>query len=71
MGLCNGLLWWYWPEAHSYWTLPLSIFMCGLSFAFDVAYPFVLWRVRRTEKVLADGRLVGAHASELDKAKVL
>ncbi|KAK8105423.1 hypothetical protein PG999_008782 [Apiospora kogelbergensis] len=70
MGVCSGLLWWYWPEAHSYWTLPMSIFMCGLSFACDVAYPFVLWRVRQTEKMLPDGRLIGAHESELDKAKV-
>ncbi|KAI0014648.1 hypothetical protein F4780DRAFT_190330 [Xylariomycetidae sp. FL0641] len=43
LGFCNGLLWWHWPEAHSYWTLPMSIFMCGLYFTLDLAYLLVLW----------------------------
>lgn len=69
MGLCNGVLWWYWPEAHSYWTQPMSIFMCGLSLMCDVIYPYVLWRVRQTEIVLPDGRLVGSHMADLKTKK--
>lgn len=58
MGLCNGLLWWYWPEAHGYWVSPFGIFLCGFSLVCDVAYPFVLWTVRQGEEVLPDGRLI-------------
>ncbi|KAI1097131.1 hypothetical protein F4804DRAFT_328531 [Jackrogersella minutella] len=69
LGFCNGLLWWYWPEAHSYFLQPMSIFMCGLSLLCDIVYPFVLRRVRQTERVMFDGRLVGAHSPELDVKK--
>ncbi|KAH8647255.1 hypothetical protein BX600DRAFT_484536 [Xylariales sp. PMI_506] len=58
MVLCNGVLWWYWPEAHSYFTTSMGIFMCGLALICDLAYPVILWHVRKTEKMLPDGRLV-------------
>ncbi|KAI0535900.1 hypothetical protein GGR58DRAFT_477302 [Xylaria digitata] len=57
MGVTNGLLWWYWPEAHSFWTSPLSIFICGLSFICDVIFGLVLFGVRMTETVLPNGEL--------------
>ncbi|KAI0164251.1 hypothetical protein GGR52DRAFT_575606 [Hypoxylon sp. FL1284] len=69
LGFCNGLLWWYWPEAHSYFTQPMSVFISGLSLLCEIAYPFILWRVRQTERVTADGRLVGAHIPEPGQKK--
>ncbi|KAI0883595.1 uncharacterized protein GGS22DRAFT_190254 [Annulohypoxylon maeteangense] len=69
LGFCNGLLWWYWPEAHSYFTHPMSIFIGGVSLICDLVYPFVLWHVRQSERVMADGRLVGAHMIEPEKEK--
>ncbi|ORY58490.1 uncharacterized protein BCR38DRAFT_447456 [Pseudomassariella vexata] len=70
MGLCNALLWWYWPEAHGYFLHPLGVFMCGLSLLCDLSYPFLLWQVRRTERMLPDGRLVAGDvvvSSKVDK----
>ncbi|KAI0121315.1 hypothetical protein BJ170DRAFT_704402 [Xylariales sp. AK1849] len=58
MGFCNGVLWWYWPEAHSYWISPLGIFLCGLSLICDLVYPIVLWQIHASEKKMPDGRLV-------------
>jgi hypothetical protein len=58
MGVTNGLLWWYWPEAHGFWVTPLSIFICGLSFFCDAVFGLALWEVRRTERALPAGRLV-------------
>ncbi|KAH6640069.1 hypothetical protein BKA67DRAFT_528325 [Truncatella angustata] len=58
MGFCNGVLWWYWPEAHGYWVSPLGIFICGCSLAADTVYPFLLHSVRKHEVQLPDGRLV-------------
>jgi hypothetical protein len=58
MGVTNGLLWWYWPEAHGFWASPFGIFICGLSFLCDTAFGVVLWEVRKTERTLPDGRLV-------------
>ncbi|KAI1816440.1 hypothetical protein GGS20DRAFT_538350 [Poronia punctata] len=58
MGVANGLLWWYWPEAHAFWTSPLSIFLCGLSFLCDAAFGLVLRQVRKSERALPNGRLV-------------
>lgn len=58
MGATNGLLWWYWPEAHGFWTSPFSVFICGLSFICDALFGVVLCGVRKTERRLPDGRLV-------------
>ncbi|KAL3962381.1 hypothetical protein ACCO45_003904 [Purpureocillium lilacinum] len=59
------LLWWYWPEAHGFVWHPLSIIIVGTSMACDVAYPFVLAHVRKTERVLPDGTVV---AGDVDVA---
>lgn len=69
LGFCSALMWWYWPEAHSYWIEPMSVFICGLSLICDIVYPFVLWHVRQTERVDVNGRLVGAHVLELNRKK--
>ena len=58
MVLCNGVLWWYWPEAHGYFVSAPAIFINGLFVICDLVYPLVLWRVRQTEQRLPDGRLV-------------
>jgi len=56
--LCNVVMWWYWPEAHGFIVSPLGIVLWGVPLACDMAYPFLLWRVRRTEVVLPSGRVV-------------
>lgn len=58
MILCNGLLWWYWPAAHGYFLNPFGIFLSGTALMCDIIYPVVLYQVRKTEIVLADGRCV-------------
>jgi hypothetical protein len=45
----NGILWWYWPEAHEYFINPFGIFMCGTAVFCDIVYPFLLWQIRRSE----------------------
>ena len=58
MPICNGILWYWWPEAHGYYVNPFGIFLLSITFASDLIYPFLLWKVRGTEKELPDGRLV-------------
>ncbi|KAI5920885.1 hypothetical protein F4810DRAFT_394656 [Camillea tinctor] len=57
LGFTNIVLWWHWPEAHGYVTTPVSIFILGFSFLCDALYGFVLWQVRKTERLLPNGRL--------------
>lgn len=56
--LCNLVMWWYWPEAHEFIVSPLAAAVWGTSLACDAAYPFLLWRVRRTERILPNGQVV-------------
>ncbi|KXJ86526.1 hypothetical protein Micbo1qcDRAFT_126044 [Microdochium bolleyi] len=67
--LAPGMLWWYWPEAHQFWVSPMALFMSGFAILCDIAYPVVLWQVRKTEVQLPDGRLVAGDSPEARKAK--
>ncbi|KAL1853917.1 hypothetical protein Daus18300_011659, partial [Diaporthe australafricana] len=58
MGVCNAILWYYWPEAHGYFLNPLGMFICGTALLCDLVYPFALWQVRQTEVALPDGRII-------------
>lgn len=58
MGVCNAILWHYWPEAHGYFLNPFGMFINATALFCDLLYPFVLWQVRKTEVTLPDGRLV-------------
>ena len=53
-----GYAWWVWPEAHGYWASPFSVFMLVTATGSDLVYLFVMWRVRKQEVVLPDGRKV-------------
>ncbi|KAK3386064.1 hypothetical protein B0H63DRAFT_394371 [Podospora didyma] len=55
---CNLLMYWYWPEAHGFIVNPFAVFLWGTATVCDIAYPFLLWQVRRSERVLSDGSLV-------------
>lgn len=55
-----GLLWWYWPSAHGFIFHPASYIIMGTTVVCDIAYPVLLASVRRTEVVMADGRIVAA-----------
>ncbi len=65
MGLpvCCVLLWWHWPEAHGFVFHPLSVIILGTTFACDIAYPFLLAHVRKTELVLPNGMIVAGDAA--------
>ena len=63
--LCNAVMWWYWPEAHGYVFSPLGVTLWGTHVACDLAYPFVLWRIRKTEQVAPDGRIIRATDKKL------
>lgn len=69
MLVCNGILWHWWPEAHGYFTNPFGIFMCGTSLLSDIVYPFVLRKVRQTEKILAGGRIVRPDTPTMENKK--
>lgn len=56
--LCNAVMWWYWPEAHGFVVSPLGVALWGTAVVCDLVYPFVLWRVRKTEMVAPDGRII-------------
>lgn len=58
LGVNSVILWHWWPEAHGYFVNPLGMFICGTALLCDLLYPFVLWQVRQTEVILADGRII-------------
>ncbi|KAF2762933.1 hypothetical protein EJ05DRAFT_447376 [Pseudovirgaria hyperparasitica] len=62
--------WYFWREAHGYVMNPFAVFMWGVSIICDVVYPFALWRIKKTERVLADGRKVPFTSPVLSSAKV-
>lgn len=64
MPVTNGLLWWYWPDAHGYVFEPLSIIMIGTALLCDLAYPFLLVYVKSAETTLLDGTVVATPAAE-------
>lgn len=64
----SALLWFYWPEAHGYFTHPFAVFLMATCVGCDAAYPFVLARVRATERELPDGRLVAGDLNEGENA---
>lgn len=59
LGASSAVLWYWWPEAHGYFTNPLAMFLLGTAVVTDLAYPFCLMSVRKTEVILPDGRIVG------------
>ena len=67
--ITTGLLWYYWPEAHGFFLNPFGLFLIGASLACDAVYPFVLSRVRRSERELADGRLIRGEVQHLQTKK--
>jgi len=54
--------WYFWREAHEYFMSPFSVFLWMTSLLCDCLYPFVLWQVRKTERILEDGRKVSGDA---------
>jgi hypothetical protein len=68
--LCNVLMWWYWPEAHGFVVSPWGVAMWGTALGCDLVYPFLLRQVRKTEVVLADGRVVRGPENSGIKIKV-
>ncbi|KAH8812525.1 hypothetical protein F5884DRAFT_832161 [Xylogone sp. PMI_703] len=65
--LCYGWGWYFWREAHEYFMSPFSIFLWVTGLTCDLVYPFVLWQVRKSEKVLPDGRKVRGDAVDFRK----
>lgn len=45
-----GYCWWVWPEAHSYFMEPLSVFLWVTWMVADLGYLGVLWDVKRREQ---------------------
>lgn len=54
--------WYFWPEAHDYFTNPFALLLGAVGFLADAVYPFVFAHVRRTERVLSDGRKVSGES---------
>lgn len=53
----------FWPEAHGYVASPFAMVLWAAAFLSDCAFPFVLWSVRKSERVLSDGRKIGSHVT--------
>jgi hypothetical protein len=64
----QALMWWYWPEAHGFFVNPVAVWLMSLCMLSDIVYPFVLARVRRTERVMPDGSIVcGSSAAGVER----
>lgn len=50
--------WYAWREAHEYFMSPLAVFLWGTTTICDLIYPVVFTYIRRSERVLADGRKI-------------
>lgn len=59
--LVYGWEWVFWRDAHEYFMSPFAMFMWVSSMICDSIYPYVLWRVRKTERSLPDGRKTRAY----------
>ena len=53
-----GWAWYFWREAHEYFMSPFGVFLWVTGLVCDLIYPFVLYQVLKTEKVLPDGSRV-------------
>ncbi|KAF2812242.1 uncharacterized protein BDZ99DRAFT_507581 [Mytilinidion resinicola] len=47
--------WYFWPEGFPYVFNPFGVFIWATALACDLAYPILLWRIRKTERMLSDG----------------
>lgn len=65
--LANVVLWWYWPGPHGFIVSLPGVLLWGTAMACDAVYPFLLWRVRRTEVVLPSGRVIRGGAKDEKK----
>lgn len=63
-----GYAWWAWPEAYGYVAHPFAVVMMVSWVLADLAYFAVLYSVKQTEVVMADGRKVQGGSDELKKA---
>ncbi|KAL2258080.1 hypothetical protein VTK26DRAFT_8752 [Humicola hyalothermophila] len=62
-------MWWYWPEAHGYVASWLSVLIWGPGVVCDLIYPIALRRVRSSELVLPDGRVISGPSRAGDDKK--
>jgi hypothetical protein len=58
--LVYGWEWYFWTEAHEYFMSPFALFLWVSSVICDFIYPYALWHIQKTEKVLPDGKKVRA-----------
>ena len=58
MYMYYGWAYYYWKEAHEYFLSPFAIFLWCTGLVCDLIYPFVFYHIRKTEKVLPDGKKV-------------
>ncbi|KAK5991520.1 Terpene cyclase ascF [Cladobotryum mycophilum] len=59
-----GWAWYTWTEAHEYFVSSPGIFMWSITTICDILYAIILLNVKRSEKVLADGRKVAGDQSK-------
>ena len=62
-----GWAWYFWRNAHEYVMSPFSLFLCGTGLLCDLAYPFLLRHIQKTERILPDGRKVSGELVDLKK----
>lgn len=66
-----GWEWYFWREAHEYFMSPFALFLWVSSVICDCVYPYALWRIKKTERVLPDGRKVHANDRSSQNGKQL
>jgi len=49
-------MWYMWREAHEYFVSPLGVVLWMTSLVMDLVYAVLLFQVKRSERVLEDGR---------------
>ncbi|KAI9651522.1 MAG: hypothetical protein M1829_002700 [Trizodia sp. TS-e1964] len=61
--------WYFWREAHEYFMSPFAVFLWASSLLCDFIYPYALWRIKKSERVLLYGRKVQSNntASQPEK----
>ncbi|KAF2488364.1 hypothetical protein BU16DRAFT_553852 [Lophium mytilinum] len=61
--------WYFWPEGFPYVFSPFGVFIWVTALACDLAYPVLLWQIRKTERILPDGSKASGEMRELNNKK--
>lgn len=65
-----GWMWYHWREAYEYFMNPFAVVLWVTALICDLIYPFVFAQIRKSERILLDGRKVAGDSVNSGKKRV-